>query len=1291
MIARPLSIFLTRLIWLCMTPLLLLAIVLSWNNLKTQEQNQLREGGLLTENVASSVDRLLQSRIRALNMLAISPFAGNPRHWRELYGEAQGFKQSFGSHVIFADANRQMIFNTRVPYGTKLSRLPDSKGQTAAPLVLATGQAQVGDIVSGPIAKVQLVAIVVPVLNKGKTTHLLLTTFEAANFQHVFDSLALPTSWSLALKDSTGTVIARRSPPGFDEVHDVEDDHRFIVRSQLSPWSVELEIPRSSYRSTLINSLLFLTATILLATLTGISGGLLASRRIIRQVRMLTVPPESYTSMPAITEIATARAELDAASAAKARSEARYTRLFHEIPVALCNVDRNGVLSDRNTRFDRLFGYDHGELRTLDDWWLLAYPDPNYRAWVLETWNAAVTRAAKTKTDIEPVEYEVCCRGGERRIVLISGITVDEDFLAAFYDITERRQAEIALRDSQVSVLESQRLARLAALNLMEDAVAARIKIEKANAALQESESKYRLVSDNAAECIFWLGTDGRYKYFSPACERIFGHSAADFIADPNLLGNLIHPDDRDTFLKHVKDGQHADETELELRYFDKNGAMHWLSHHCQPMQDDHGKHIGRRGSNREITSRKEAEAMRDLFSEALRQSAHPLVLTDSQARISYVNPAFTSLFGYELNELAGAHISRIVPPFQVYKNEQAEIADQLSKSDMWQGEVDRLASDGTLIPTMANIASIRARSGTFIGYVASYLDLRPLREKEETLRKLSLAVEQSPESIYITDLDGNIEYVNESFAQNTGYDRNEIIGQNPRILHSGKTPNTTYEDLWKSLSAGNTWQGEFYNKRKDGSEYIEHAIINPIRQPDGRITHYVSVQEDITARIQAEAEINRLAFYDTLTGLPNRTLLLERMEQTLAMTRRFGHHSAMLSFNIDRFKTVNDAGGQVLGDALLVAVSERLKATLREGDVVARISGDEFGILLTDLSLEQHSAAHLALNISEKIHASLQLPLHAGDEHLTLSACMGIALFPESDEDSPLDILRRANTALHHAKTRGKGQAAFFEDSLDQIAKQRFDIERELHQAITGNELRVFLQPQVDSAGNIVGAEALVRWQHPQRGLIPPGIFIPIAEESNLIVEIGAWVFFEVCRLLAREDVAALPIRIAVNISPRHFRQAGFVEQIKYGLASTGANAAHLTLEVTEGMVIDNVNDVIAKMAELSVTGIHFSMDDFGTGYSSLSYLKRLPIHELKIDKSFIQDLTIDPEDDALVETILAVAKLLHLKVVAEGVETTEQAAFLNLRGQVIHQGYLFGRPEQAELVIAEIVRKNS
>ncbi|MFH0934082.1 MAG: EAL domain-containing protein, partial [Pseudomonadota bacterium] len=704
------------------------------------------------------------------------------------------------------------------------------------------------------------------------------------------------------------------------------------------------------------------------------------------------------------------------------------------------------------------------------------------------------------------------------------------------------------------------------------------------------------------------------------------------------------------------------------------------------PLHDTEGRVIGMFGIARDISEMKSIEMAlrreRDRNQRYLDSAQTFMLALDGEGRVSMINRYGCELLGYRESEMIGQNWFRhylpqpegmevICPMFQKM------FSGKLDGTEYHENEV--LCRDGSRRLIAWHNAYFRNEAGNIVGTLSSGEDITARKQAEDRIRKLSQAVEQSPESIVITNVDAEIEYVNESFVRNTGYSREEVIGQNPRILHSGKTPKGTYDELWQNMADGKVWQGEFHNKRKDGSEYTEHAIVSPIRQPDGRISHYVAVKEDITQKKLAEAEIHRLAFYDTLTGLPNRSLLLERMEQMLSMSRRGNHHSALVTLNIDRFKTINDAGGQPLGDALLKAMGERIGGLLREGDVLARISGDEFAILLPDFAAEQHSAAHQSMHVAEKIMGSMRQPFELGGSEHTVSVCLGAALFPENEEDAPLDILRRSNTALHFAKSKGTGQLAFFESDLDEIAKQRFDIERELRHGIESGELRLYLQPQVDAAGNIVGAEALLRWQHPQRGLLPPMAFIPIAEESDLIVDIGEWVFAEVCRLLVTNDVKR-PMRFAVNISPRHFRQPDFVDWIKQGLAESGADPTLLTLEITEGMVINNIVDVIAKMNELSMLGIHFSMDDFGTGYSSLSYLKRLPINELKIDKTFVQDLTTDMEDAALVETILAVAKLMHLSVVAEGVETKEQAAFLNERATVIHQGYLFGRPEPAE-----------
>ncbi len=563
----------------------------------------------------------------------------------------------------------------------------------------------------------------------------------------------------------------------------------------------------------------------------------------------------------------------------------------------------------------------------------------------------------------------------------------------------------------------------------------------------------------------------------------------------------------------------------------------------------------------------------------------------------------------------------------------------------------------------------------------------REMQEREQadaTVRKLSLAVDQSPVSVVITDLEARIEYVNEYCVTNTGFRREELIGQNPSLLRSGKTPPETYRSLWSTLQSGQTWRGDIINRRKNGTEYIEAATITPVRDPQGRITHYLAIKEDITEKRQSEQRIHRLAFFDELTSLPNRAYLLDRLNRRLGPELDPNRQDALVLLNVDRFKLINDARGHDLGDAMLRALAARLQGLLREGDVLARLAADEFAILLPLAERRVTRGQQQALSVAEKVHAEVKTPFLIDGEAFSVTVSVGVTLFPELAGEEPGSVLRRADTALHRAKNAGGNQTALFENSMGESAEQTFLIERELREAIPGGGLRLHLQSQVNARGELVGAEALVRWQHPSRGLVPPSVFIPIAEESDLIVDIGAWVLGEACRLMAREDMAGNPLRLSVNLSPRHFRQQNFVPWLRQLLASTGADPTQLTLEVTEGLVIDDINDVVAKMTELAELGLHFSVDDFGTGYSSLAYLKRLPIHELKIDRAFVQDAPRDPSDAALVETIIAVANHMHLQVVAEGVETQEQARFLNERADIIHQGYLYGRPEDCEAWIA-------
>jgi len=495
-----LSSYLARLIGFGVAPLLVLAVWLSVNAVQSLQASRDREAADLAHNVADALDQTLRARINALNMLAVSPLIDDPRRWPELYREAQGFRESFGSHVLLVDPGMQMLFNTRLPYGSVLPRLPKSRGRSAAPLALETGKPAVGDIVFGPVAGVPLVAVVVPALRGGKVSYLLLTIVETALLQGRIDAVALPEGWALSLLDGAGDVIARHAPGGFDSQRDVDASGRHVVPLQQSAWSVVLEIPRASYRAPLLTTGMLLLAAIAFATLFGVLGGSFARRRLGRQVAAL-VEPAANAAPPDIAEIAAAQRRLDAAAAGQRDSEARFQRLFQEAPLPLCVVDAHGVLTDRNRRFMRLFAYGDAVSPAGDELWSLAFPDPAYRDSMRESWSAAVAEARRTGGDIAPMECEASCADGVARSLVVSGITLGDGILVTFFDLSERRRAELALRDAQAAALREQKLARLAALNQMEDANVARRDAEAAAAEVRQLNAELeQRVAERTAE-----------------------------------------------------------------------------------------------------------------------------------------------------------------------------------------------------------------------------------------------------------------------------------------------------------------------------------------------------------------------------------------------------------------------------------------------------------------------------------------------------------------------------------------------------------------------------------------------------------------------------------------------------------------------------------------------------------------------------------------------------------------------------------------------------------------------
>jgi len=558
--------------------------------------------------------------------------------------------------------------------------------------------------------------------------------------------------------------------------------------------------------------------------------------------------------------------------------------------------------------------------------------------------------------------------------------------------------------------------------------------------------------------------------------------------------------------------------------------------------------------------------------------------------------------------------------------------------------------------------------------------DITERKRAEEDLRIAAIAFE-GQEGMLITDAHRAILRVNQAFTRITGYSREEALGKQTSLLKSGLHGASYYEDMGKQLEANAFWQGEIWNRRKNGEVYPEWLTITAVKNASGKVVNYVATMLDITQRKATEAKLEHLAYHDPLTGLANRRLLIDRLQHSLQAKSRSNLYGAVLFLDLDDFKTINDSSGHGKGDLLLQVVAKRLAQSIRKGDTLARYGGDEFVLLLEELSDNIRETAIEVQMIATKILADLRAPYDL--EHLEYhsSASIGITLF-DKQNTSAEELLKQVEVAMYEAKSSGGNSYRFFDKDMLDIVNTRAALEADMRQGLLQEQFVLYYQPQVNSSGQITGAEALVRWQHPQRGLVPPSDFIPLAEESGLILSLGAWILKTACAKLAEwqnsEDTKNRTL--AVNVSARQFRQNDFVTLVLDNIRHYQIDASKLKLELTESLLVDNVEATIDKMNQLKTRGVGFSLDDFGTGYSSLSYLKRLPLDQLKIDQSFVRDILNNNNDAVITRTIIALGQSLGLAVIAEGVETAAQRDFLQQQGCLSYQGYLYGKPS-AEL----------
>ena len=777
--------------------------------------------------------------------------------------------------------------------------------------------------------------------------------------------------------------------------------------------------------------------------------------------------------------------------------------------------------------------------------------------------------------------------------------------------------------------------------------------------------------------------TDADYDYVRRLCEIAFSATATNLHAELGAVVGVLLDSPRAQIGPSLPATwalrfplRHED---VEFGWIGVDGRAGGYSAELRDHLESLARLIGwllyqRSAIDRQLLENRDAVARLAAQTQILDQIHESVITMDLAGFITGWNRGAERLFGYSADEALGRHIL-----FLYADPDAADDSDCFQDGLLEHGgreiEVRRRRKSGEIFWASLQLSLIRDEAGEPSGLIGYLSDITSRVESERTMRLQARIFEHSAESILITDPERRILSVNPAFVRITGYGEREVLGRTPEFLRSQRHPPNFYDDIWQLVERTGRWNGEIWTRRKNGEDFPSWASISLVRNSDGAIANFFSIFTDISERKAAEDRIHHLAYYDELTDLPNRTLLHKLLDQALAEARRKRQHAAILFVDLNRFKPINDTLGHAIGDQLLQQVACRLRETVRGEDVVSRMGGDEFIIALLDLARHEHAAL-----VAQKILMALDPPFWFDGHELKIGAAIGISVYPRDGFDTET-LLRTADIAMYRAKQSGQDGYAFYSHEMNRRALDRLKIESGLRHAIDHEELLLHYQPKVDiESGRIVGVEALVRWHHPERGMVAPGEFIPIAEETGLIVRVSAWVLEEALRQARVWRNAGLPaIKVAVNLSARDFSPS-LAERVRALLAAHEVPPAWLELEITEGMLTHSSDEVIAMMDALTALGVTLALDDFGTGYSSLSYLKRFPINTLKIDQSFVRGIPDDGNDCAIAGAIVSMAQRLGHRVIAEGVETAEQLNFLKSLGCQEIQGYYFSPPLPAE-----------